>query len=76
LRPCLLAHLLFLVFFRYQASEARSGGLRCGGRQGLDRLVDDVSWLQDVVNYAVAIVFLARALVDTPVAIDDKLVEC
>lgn len=36
-------------------------------------VVYDVLWYEDVVNNAITIVLLRGALVDTPVAIDDKL---
>ena len=39
----------------------------------MDRLVAEVLGQENVINDAVAVVFFARALVDTPVAIDDKL---
>jgi hypothetical protein len=39
----------------------------------VDGLVDDIFGKQNVVDYALAVVFLARAFVYTPVAVDDKL---
>jgi hypothetical protein len=44
-----------------------------GGREGADGLVDNVFGLEDVVDYALAVGFLARALIDDPIAVDDKL---
>jgi hypothetical protein len=39
----------------------------------VDRLVDNVLWLEDIVYYAMAVILLARALVDDPIAIDNEL---
>jgi hypothetical protein len=39
----------------------------------VDRLVNNVIWLENIVYYAVAVILLARAVVDDPIAIDDKL---
>jgi hypothetical protein len=39
----------------------------------VDRLIDDIVWLEDIVDNAVIVGLLARTLVDAPAAIDDKL---
>jgi hypothetical protein len=36
-------------------------------------VVDDIFGKKNVVDYAVAVVFLARTLVYSPVAVDDEL---
>ncbi len=54
-----------------ERSGRRLGGN--GGGKGADMRVDEVFWQEDIVGYTCAIIFFAGALVDTPIAIDDKL---
>jgi hypothetical protein len=53
----------------------KRSGAGLGGSRGesVDRLVNNVIWLENIVYYAVAVILLARAVVDDPIAIDDKL---
>ena len=39
----------------------------------MDRLVDDVFGLQDIVDYTVPVILLACAVIDDPVAVNDEL---
>jgi hypothetical protein len=71
-----LLRLGLFALLGHGASKASSGRLRRSGGEGADGLVDNVFRLENIVHYAVAIVLLARALVDDPIAIDDKLETC
>jgi hypothetical protein len=55
------------------AGKRSSAGLGSSRGESVDRLVDDVLWLEDIVYYTMAVILLARALVDDPIAIDDEL---
>jgi hypothetical protein len=64
---------LCLLLLRDGTGKRGSGGLRCGRRERADGLVDNVVGLQHIVDYAMAVVLFARALVNDPIAIDNKL---
>jgi hypothetical protein len=55
------------------AGKRCCGRLRRCGRERVRWLIYNVLGQEDVVNNPIAVVLLGRALVDTPVAIDDEL---
>lgn len=65
--------LLKVLLLGNGAGKRSCGRLRRRGRERVRWLIYDVLGQEDVVDNAIAIVLFGRALVDTPVAINDEL---